>query len=112
MYFHVNTVHTYTTSKLLQVTQGCPHLSCLDIGYCYRILKDGSTSLVGVNAFPVNLVELTLHGVQMPTDLLIGVVDQLAYIKKMTLCGIKAVDDDTLEKVSTVLLRFPTFAEP
>lgn len=96
------------TVRLLiwQVTQGCPHLSSLDIGYCYRILKEGTT-LVGVSAFPANLIELTLHGVQMSADLLTGLVDKLAYIKKLTLCGLKAVDDDTLEKVSKIIFKFP-----
>lgn len=83
---------------LLQVTHGCPHLSTLDIGYCYRILNHG-TLPVGVSAFPPNLTELTLHGVQMSRDLLIGLVDELAYIKRLTLCGMKAVDDDTLEQI-------------
>ena len=36
----------------------------------------------------------------MSTELLIDLVDKLAYIKELTLCGMKAVDDDTLEKVS------------
>lgn len=86
-----------------QVTQGCPHLSTLDIGYCYRILKHGTLS-VGVSAFPTNLTEFTLHGVQMSTDLLIGLVDKLAYVQRLTLCGMKAVDDDTLEQVSVIFL--------
>ena len=92
-------IHTLIPLLILQITQGCHHLTSLDIGYCYRILKEG-TSSVGVSAFPANLIELTLHGVQMSADLLTGLVDKLAYIKKLTLCGMKAVDDDTLEKVS------------
>ena len=79
-------------------------MSTLDIGYCYRILNHGTLS-VGVSAFPPNLTELTLHGVQMSTDLLIGLVDKLAYIKKLTLCGMKAVDDDTLEQVSFYTIK-------
>ena len=92
---------------MLQVTEGCPHLSSLDIGYCYRILKEG-TSSVGANAFPKNLTELTLHGVQMPEDLLTELLNKLAYIKVLTLCGMRAVDDDTLDKVSTCKLQLFT----
>lgn len=83
---------------LLQVTQGCPNLTSLDIGYCYRILNDGRT-LVTANAFPSNLLELTLHGVQMSSELLIDLVEKLDYIRELTLCGMKAVDDDSLEKI-------------
>ena len=79
-------------------------MSTLDIGYCYRILNRGALS-VGVSVFPPNLTELTLHGVQMSIDLLIGLVDKLAYIKRLTLCGMKAVDDDTLEQVSFYIMR-------
>lgn len=89
---------------LLQVTQGCPNLTSLDIGYCYRILTDGRT-LVTANAFPSNLLELTLHGVQMSSELLIDLVEKLDYIRELTLCGMKAVDDDSLEKVSMELLK-------
>ena len=41
----------------------------------------------------------------MSTELLIDLVDKLAYIKELTLCGMKAVDDDTLEKVSVATLK-------
>ena len=60
---------------------------------------------MGVSAFPPNLTELTLHGVQMSRDLLTGLVDELAYIKRLTLCGMKAVDDDTLEQVSFDIIK-------
>ena len=81
-----------------KVAQGCPELSCLDIGYCYRILKAGTLS-VGADAFPVKLTELTLHGVQMSTSLLTVLVAKLVYIKVLTLCGMVALDDDTLDEV-------------
>ena len=70
-----------------------------DIGYCYRILNKG-TSFVGASAFPKTLTELTLHGVQMSEDLLIEVLNQLPYVKVLTLCGLRSVDDDTLNQVS------------
>ena len=89
-----------------QITQGCPHLLTLDIGYCYRILNHATLS-VGVSGFPPNLTELTLHGVQMSSDLLVGLVDKLSYIKRLSLCGVKAVDDDTLEQVSFYIIKFP-----
>ena len=57
------------------------------------------------NAFPSNLLELTLHGVQMSSELLIDLVEKLDYISELTLCGMKAVDDDSLEKVSMELLK-------
>lgn len=71
----------------------------LDISYCYRILKEG-TSTIGANAIPTNLTDLTLHGVQMSAELLTELVDRLTYIKVLTLCGMMAVDDDTLDNVS------------
>ncbi|XP_068709892.1 uncharacterized protein [Montipora capricornis] len=83
---------------LQQVTQGCRQLSALDIGYCYRILRKGTLS-VGADAFPTNLTELTLHGVQMSASLLTELVAQLAHIRVLTLCGMMAVDDDTLDKI-------------
>lgn len=89
---------------LLQVTQGCPQLSSLDIGYCYRILKDG-TSLVGATAFPTNLTELTLHGVQMSAELLTKLASKLPYIKVLSLCGVMSVDDDTLDTICLAVGR-------
>ena len=84
-----------------QVTQGCRNLSSLDIGYCYRILKEGTSAVsVGANAFPANLTELTLHGVQMSAHLLTELVNKLDYIKVLMLCGVSAVDDETLDQVS------------
>lgn len=41
----------------------------------------------------------------MSRNLLIGLVDELAYIKRLTLCGMKAVDDDTLEQVSFYMIK-------
>lgn len=89
---------------LQQVAQGCPQLSCLDIGYCYRILKTGTLS-VGADAFPVKLTELTLHGVQMSASLLTELVAKLVYIKVLTLCGMAALDDDTLDKICLAVGR-------
>ena len=74
-------------------------MSSLDIGYCYRILNKG-TSFVQAIAFPKHLTELTLHGVQMSEVLLTEVVKRLPYIKVLMLCGVRSVDDDTLNKVS------------
>lgn len=87
-----------------QVTEGCPSLSSLDIGYCYRILNKG-TSFVGASAFPKTLTELTLHGVQMSEDLLIEVLNQLPYVKVLTLCGLRSVDDDTLNQICLAVGR-------
>ena len=47
----------------------------------------------------MKLTELTLHGVQMSASLLTELVAKLVYIKVLTLCGMMAVDDDTLDKV-------------
>ena len=41
----------------------------------------------------------------MSSELLIDLVKKLDYIRELTLCGMKAVDDDSLEKVSMELLK-------
>lgn len=41
----------------------------------------------------------------MSSELLIDLVEKLDYIRELTLCGMKAVDDDSLEKVSMELLK-------
>ena len=41
----------------------------------------------------------------MSSELLIDLVEKLDYISELTLCGMKAVDDDSLEKVSMELLK-------
>ena len=80
------------------MTHGCLKLESLDIGYCYRILREG-TSFVKAGAFPASVTELILHGVQMTEELLIDVVANLAHIRVLQLCGVQAINDDVLEKV-------------
>ena len=44
----------------------------------------------------------------MSAELLTELVDKLTYIKVLTLCGMMAVDDDTLDNVSKLSFKMST----
>jgi len=85
-----------------QVAQGCPKLQCLDVGFCYKTIKDG-TNFIAMDVFPATLTELSLHGVQLRDDQIVDLVPRLPVIRALRLCGIMSVDDRVIESVSSCI---------
>ncbi|XP_032227895.1 F-box/LRR-repeat protein 2 isoform X2 [Nematostella vectensis] len=95
---NINGCNITTGNGLQMVTTSCPKLSCLDIGYCYRACRNGPC-FITAEFLPASLTELTLHGIQLPGDLITKLAQRLSKIKILRLCGIQAVDDTVLEEV-------------
>lgn len=87
-----------TDEGVNQIVQKCTSLRDLDLSYCTGLQsKPHSTSLTNL---PVTLQELSLVGVMSDdTQLITEAVKRLTALKSLRLCGIPAVNDESLNQM-------------
>jgi len=85
---------------LLQLYRGCTKLKNLDLSYCTAIEKAEDLSNC-LNTLPNTLNELSLCGVMIKEpEILVESITRLGRLKVVRFCGVPAVNDESLEKVS------------
>ncbi|XP_071090171.1 F-box/LRR-repeat protein 2-like [Haliotis cracherodii] len=83
---------------LVKLFQGCPHLEKLDLSYCNRLRQHPESEVLWT--LPQSLRELSLCGILLEDEgIFVECLQRLRNINSIRLCGVSALNDDTLTKV-------------
>lgn len=90
----------YSCHVLWQIGERCCCLRCLDLSYCSRLQSGIATRCL--LSLPETLRELSLCGILLQDErLFVNAMCRLKMLKEVQFCGVPALNDTTMEEVST-----------
>ncbi|KAH3706662.1 F-box/LRR-repeat protein 2-like [Dreissena polymorpha] len=83
---------------LTKVCIGCNNLQKLDLSFCTQLRESPDNQSLWT--LPTSLTELSLTGVQLTDEeIFVECLQRLRRLRAVTLCGVSALNDDTLTKI-------------
>ncbi|XP_013397166.1 F-box/LRR-repeat protein 2 isoform X2 [Lingula anatina] len=95
---HLIGCYKITVDGIQKVVEGCRKLKDVDFSYCFTL--ESVEAFKALQHLPDSVTELSLLGIQLQdSELLVNVVKRLTKLETVRLCGVKALDDDSLEQI-------------
>lgn len=90
----------YLALFLFQFSMGCTSLEILDLSFCSSLCNSPSNEALWT--LPTSLTDLSLSGVLLTDErILVECLQRLRNLKAVKLCGVMALNNDTLKEVTT-----------